>query len=177
MPDLPVSFLAAWRAAVVTVDARPNVRVSTSTVRHVGLTLSLHMDARGGSCYPGIPLLARETGYEGSAVSRAVAELRHHGLIEVTRTGRSNRYQAVLPAVDKSVDDGENPVSNYPMVESTARSDVADGQIRHGPGPHEGVQEGVHVGLEVQDLLLLGVDFSNGTPVAAIVAESLEAVA
>lgn len=147
---------------MLTVTARPGARVRTPVVRHVGLTLSTHMDARGGSCFPGGPLLAEETGYDTGTVSRAVGELVAAGVLTAKRTGRSNRYQALLPAVatpvEKPVNSGENPVDKARGNAAAAKSDMAPDQIRVGPLPNEDVQEDVHLGLEVQELLLLGVE-------------------
>ena len=146
---------------MLTVQPRPSVRVSKAAIVAAGLTLSTHMDATGGSCFPGLPLLSAETGLEASTVTKALAELRVAGMLEVKRTGRSNRYQALIPVATP----GENPVESVEKPGDKARengsnpeSESAGDRFGVGEIPTEDVQEGVDLGLEVQDLLLLGVE-------------------
>src|SRR2546423_1648665 len=47
--------LFGWRSQLVEPDSG-----LTATERHVALTLALHMNERGGSCFPSIRTLARE---------------------------------------------------------------------------------------------------------------------
>lgn len=69
--------------------------------RHVALTLSLHMDNEGGSCFPSISTLAAETGLAESSVRHAIYALDDAGyLLRKPGEGRghSTRYQAKLPS-------------------------------------------------------------------------------
>ncbi len=182
MSDAPaLPFMLRWRRAVLAVEAPRGARVSTSVVRLVGLTLSTHMNADGGSCRPGGKLLADETALDRATVVRAVKVLVDAGVLASTRTGSSSRYQALLP-VEKT---GENPpipvddAGEYreEMWPETT-SDVADDHNRCGLEPHKGDQEGETEGVEVQDHLLLDVDISNDpAQVAALVEASLGAIA
>lgn len=89
--------LFTWRSAVVESDLSP-------TTRHVLLTLSLHMNERGGSCFPSTRLLARETG-----LSRRSVETHLGAAVEASWLDRQQRekrsdgrftgytYRAVVP--------------------------------------------------------------------------------
>ena len=61
--DLFLRPLFDWRSAIASDFGPPN-----PTTRHVLLTLSLHMSAKGDSCFPSIELLVRETGLSRRAV-------------------------------------------------------------------------------------------------------------
>ncbi len=64
--------------------------------RLVALVLSTHMNRNGGSCFPSLATLQRETRLKRQTIWRAVAELESAGLLEVDRhRGRSNRYRAL----------------------------------------------------------------------------------
>lgn len=82
-----------WRTAVVGSTL-------SSTCRHVALTLSLHMDEQGGSCFPSVETLATETGLSRRAVQANVSKLVASGWLALRRgggRGRSNRYEATNP--------------------------------------------------------------------------------
>ena len=84
--------LFSWRGAICDSGLAPSAR-------HVALTLSLHMNERGGSCFPSISTLERETGLSRNTVLAALRELESAGWITVKRAARSvNRYSATLPA-------------------------------------------------------------------------------
>jgi hypothetical protein len=57
--------LFTWRSAIVESDLPP-------TARHVALTLALHMNERGGSCFPSQATLASETGLHPRTVKRSL---------------------------------------------------------------------------------------------------------
>lgn len=69
------------------------------------LTLSLHMSEKGDSCFPGMELLAEETGLSRSTVSAAIKEAHELGWIDKTSGGGrgkggrgiSNHYFARFP--------------------------------------------------------------------------------
>lgn len=91
-----LSALFSWRGAIVESDLPP-------TTRHLALTLSLHMNERGGSCFPSISTLAHETGLNYHTVSRHLAILREHGWLrtEVRRRGEGRgtvlHHTATIP--------------------------------------------------------------------------------
>ncbi len=69
-------------------------------IKYVLVVIASHADSKG-YCYPGIDLLASETGYHRRTVMRATKQLADLGLIEITtrstRNGRiSNAYQLRL---------------------------------------------------------------------------------
>lgn len=84
--------LFTWRSAVVDSALPP-------TCRHVLLTLSLHMNERGGSCFPSYDTLAAETGLNRATVIRQLKAAEDAGWLIVERSkGRaSNRYEAATP--------------------------------------------------------------------------------
>lgn len=89
--------LFTWRSAIVDSEL-------AATTRHVALTLSLHMNERGGSCYPGAPRLARETGLSERAVRDHLGRLVDAGWLVLERRGgqrggrrESNEYRATVP--------------------------------------------------------------------------------
>jgi predicted ArsR family transcriptional regulator len=83
------SALIAWRSAIIASTVG-------SSARLVALVLSTHMDRDGGSCFPSLTTLARETGLSRRTVCNALDELEHAGLVERARTGRGRptRYRA-----------------------------------------------------------------------------------
>lgn len=91
-----LSPLFTWRSAVCDSDLPP-------TARHVALTLSLHMNERGGSCFPSREELARETGLSVRTVDKAIRTLEDAGWLHVERPARQrgrghpNRYTARVP--------------------------------------------------------------------------------
>jgi GntR family transcriptional regulator len=108
-----LSPLFTWRGAIASDDGPRDhtlslkdggtVAVKGATMRQVALALSLHMNERGGSCFPGVPLLARETLLHERTVQRAIAGLQDLGWLEVTRRPRpgerdeTNVYTATIP--------------------------------------------------------------------------------
>lgn len=89
-PDFKPLF--SWRSAVCESNLK-------ATTRHVLLTLSLHMNERGGSCFPSVDTLAAETSLNRATVIRQLQIAEATGWLHVTRSvGRtSNRYEAVVP--------------------------------------------------------------------------------
>ena len=121
--------LFTWRSAVVDSALKP-------TTRHVLLTLSLHMNERGGSCFPSVDRLVRETGLGRSTVIRALQSARDNGWLHVQQSsGRfSNRYSAVVPPEDQPSRkttvpewDGSDPGPSHDWtVPDTAANRVTD---------------------------------------------------
>jgi DNA-binding transcriptional MocR family regulator len=84
--------LFSWRSAICDSELPPSAR-------HVALTLSLHMNERGGSCFPSISTLEAESGLSRNTVLTALRQLEDGGWITVKRSDRAvNRYTATLPA-------------------------------------------------------------------------------
>ena len=83
--------LFSWRGAICDSDLPPITRL-------VALTLSLHMNERGGSCFPSVTTLQRETGLSRNAVLKALRSLETAGWLTVKRTARRvNVYTATVP--------------------------------------------------------------------------------
>jgi DNA-binding transcriptional regulator YhcF (GntR family) len=89
-PDFKPLF--TWRSAVCESNLK-------ATTRHLLLTLSLHMNERGGSCFPSVETLASETGLGRATVFRQLQVAEDTGWLIIRRSqGRvSNRYEAALP--------------------------------------------------------------------------------
>jgi hypothetical protein len=91
------ALLFVWRRALTDSNLNP-------TRRLVAFTLSLHMDAAGGSCWPSLERVAHESGLSLGAVKNALNELEAGGWIERNRAGRGKggrgkvtHYVAKLP--------------------------------------------------------------------------------
>jgi hypothetical protein len=93
--------LFSWRGAICDSDLAP-------TVRHVALTLSLHMNERGGSAFPSVERLAHETGLSDRTVQKALHTLVERGWLAHANAGnrggrpkpgtiRTNCYEASVP--------------------------------------------------------------------------------
>jgi hypothetical protein len=111
--------------------------VKGATQRHVALTLSLHMNERGGSCYPGIARIAAESGLSSRAVQKGLRALERTGWIAV-ETARApdgtNLYTATIPTTYEHDEGGGAPGAGaHPVPEGGA------------PGAPKGVNEGGNV--------------------------------
>jgi len=88
--------LFVWRRALINSTL-------AATTRHVLLTLSLHMNELGRSCYPSVMTLARETGLSRQSVMTHLGRAADTGWITIIRHGypgriwKRNEYTAVLP--------------------------------------------------------------------------------
>lgn len=83
MEDLFVRF--GWQRAVISAVGPPK-----SATRHLLLTLALHMNADGSSCYPSLNLLAAETQLDRATVKRHLAIAENAGWIRRQRKQRSD---------------------------------------------------------------------------------------
>lgn len=116
----------------------------SSTRRHVLLTLSLHMDQTGGSCFPSERTVAVETGLSRRAVNTHLAGAADEGWIERGVRGQSGQgwrqyeYQATLP--DGIAFEGGEPDSPRCLEGEEPRSP------RHEKG---GEPDDINVGNEV----------------------------
>lgn len=123
-PDRRLSPLFSWRSAICDSDL-------PATSRHVALTLSLHMNERGGSCFPAVNTLSYETGLGSSTIRQHLNELAAKGWLKLERRdGTSNVYQATIP------DDG-------PLQELEAPPPGAAPPPPGAGGPSKDVTEGV----------------------------------
>ena len=81
----------------------------TKTQRVVGLALATHFN-RQGTAWPSVRTLARESGCTDRTVRRALREIEQAGYLHIQRSGlgagsgRTNRYQAVIPAAEANSD-------------------------------------------------------------------------
>jgi Helix-turn-helix domain len=84
--------LYTWRSAIADSDLPP-------TARHVALTLALHMNERGDSCFPSLTRLERETGLSRSGIAKHLNVLEREGWLVRDRGGpkHSTRYTALIP--------------------------------------------------------------------------------
>lgn len=121
LPNHELRPLFSWRSAITHSDLR-------STVRHVALTLSLHMNEAGGSCFPSLATLGRESGLGEGAVRNALHELRESGYLHVEEHYRkdggqtSNTYEATTPdagGVSAREEGGFTEVEGGPFTEVT----------------------------------------------------------
>jgi len=110
MTDRTIAPLFTWRSAVVTSDL-------TSTQRHVALTLSLYMNERGGSAFPGATRLSEDCGLHVSTVRRALSDLADLGWLQLVSRGgkrgesrKANEYVATRPqpSLPLAQDDGSH---------------------------------------------------------------------
>jgi helix-turn-helix protein len=91
-------FLFKWRS-VIASEYGPS-----PTARHILLTLSLHMDELGGSCFPSIRTLMKKTGLSNRAICTHLEKAEAAGWIKRSQRGKNfgkswkgNEYQATLP--------------------------------------------------------------------------------
>ena len=113
-------IIFSWRHAIVESDL-------PSTTRHVLLTLSLHMNDVGESCFPSIERIAKETGLSRMSVITHLHKARDAGWIKIGNHGfrgqrwRANEYFCNFPAeemnekVVKEIDQADGKVVNLTM--------------------------------------------------------------
>lgn len=96
--------LFRWREALTSRHGP-----ASSTQRHVLLTLSLHMNRTGGSCFPSTKTLARETGLSERTVVTHLGEAAEAGWIGRSNHGitgqgwRRYEYQAQVPVAVRAL--------------------------------------------------------------------------
>lgn len=93
-----LSPLFGWRGAI----AGSNLLASR---RLVALTLSLHMNERGGSCFPAVSTIAEECGLTRKTVQSSLKDLRERGWLTVemgTGRGHTNMYTATIPDEERA---------------------------------------------------------------------------
>jgi hypothetical protein len=122
--DRTLSRLFTWRTGLVESDL-------PATWRHVGLTLSLHMNERGSSAFPTVRTLTVETGLSDETVRTAL-----NGLVErnylvkypPANGRRTNEYVATVPAHKQAV------VTSPPAPDAAHNLVGAGTQPPGGPG-------------------------------------------
>ncbi len=117
-----LSPLFIWRTAI-------GGSTLTPTARHAALALSLYMNDKGGSAFPGGTRLARDTGYSIRTIRKALGELVAAGwLVEVSRGGspaggerKATEYRATVPtsAGGSPVNGGDRCISEHRPVHLT----------------------------------------------------------
>lgn len=135
-----LSPLFTWRSAVAS-----QFGPSKPTTRHVLLTLSLHMNERGGSCFPSTETLALETGLSQRSVEEhlRVAEqggwIRRRGMGLAGQGWRKLTYTAAVPDSarrglreerdrDEMVTEGAEPASARPKKVRKITAKGAEGR-------------------------------------------------
>lgn len=118
MPDCPsLSPLFTWRS-LVSSDRGPDA----STTRHVLLALSLHMNEKGGSCFPSTRTLSNETGLSRRTVEKHLRKAEGEGWLRRDAHGFSGQgwkryeYAAKVPQDLRSVVSSQvyNPIDVPP---------------------------------------------------------------
>lgn len=90
--------LFTWRSAIASNGGPPN-----STVRHILLTLGLHMNEKGGSCFPSIKTVSIETGLSERCVCSKLKDAEKDGWIIKSVRGmggqewKRHQYAAQIP--------------------------------------------------------------------------------
>lgn len=93
-----LSPLLSWRGAVCSAASG-----LTPAERLVALVLSLHMNERGGSAFPSLKRLERESGYDRRHVIRLLQGLVKAGWLTATkREFQPTIYQARIPSTWKA---------------------------------------------------------------------------
>lgn len=124
--------LFTWRGAVCDSGLPP-------TCRHVLLTLSLHMNERGGSCFPSVARLCSETGLGRSTVIRQLQLARDNGWLVVNQSpGRTtNQYKAEVPPLDQPSRSRTVPQNDRPAAEPSHSETVPDQDLNRPAAEHQ----------------------------------------
>lgn len=118
-----------------------------ASARLVAFVLSTHMNAAGGSCFPSLTTISRESGYARSTVCDALSRLERARLIERVRGGphRPTRYRATSPLtglpVVRSSDWGSPVIEPEDVQEDVHTSLRANARRRKGARSDERAQE------------------------------------
>jgi hypothetical protein len=90
--------LFRWRSLVASKHGP-----KSAITRHVLLTLSIHMDTNGGSCFPSTKMIAEETALSERAICAHLSIASNNGWLKKMVHGltgkkwKRNEYQAVIP--------------------------------------------------------------------------------
>lgn len=125
--DRGMAPLFTWRGAVASEHGP-----ESSTTRHVLLTLSLHMNEKGGSCFPSTRLLATETGLSRRTVETHLKDAAEDGWIRRDVHGfggqgwKRYEYGAAFPqGVVEKIKGGER---DSPRSEEGGETDAEGGE-------------------------------------------------
>lgn len=135
VPRDRLSPLFTWRSAIAESDL-------SMAEKCVAYTLSLHMNERGGSCFPSLDTLHRESGASLATVKRALGTLEEKGFLARERSpgGKtSTRYTALIPSwltvsqprVSRRLAQGEPRERHGERSSSTASGSVPSGTSSH----------------------------------------------
>lgn len=121
--------LFTWRSAITDSDLAP-------TTRLVALAMSLHMNERGGSCFPSAATTARETGLSISTVRDHRGILEDEGWLLCTERGglagekrTASSYEATFPDPSASpTGTGTRPVRETARTPPSDRADPSVGR-------------------------------------------------
>jgi hypothetical protein len=110
MSDTALKPLFTWRSAIASKHGP-----KSPTTRHVLLTLGLHMNERGGSCFPSVDTLVGETGLTKRSVCTHLEIAERDGWIRRGLHGFNGRgwkryeYQPVIPPHARQGVEGDSP--------------------------------------------------------------------
>lgn len=144
--------LFTWRSAVCDSQLPP-------TCRHVLLTISLHMNERGGSCFPSVDRIAAETGLNRATVIRQLQRARDNGwlLVGQSRGRASNTYTAAIPPADqpsRKTTVAENDSRTEQQSQTTTVADDESNRRSDEPQPSLSVEPTVAQGDPSSSLVL-----------------------
>lgn len=138
-----LSPLFTWRSAIVDSDL-------PSTTKLAALCLSLHMNERGGSCFPSLETLAKESSLGVSSIKRSLKLLDERGWLlrkpggradKPGGRGRTTAYTATIPADttppgdDEQLDGPEDPPEGVFVPKPAHTEPVHSGPVVSGTGP------------------------------------------
>jgi hypothetical protein len=111
--------LFSWRSLICDSDL-------DATARHVALTLSLHTNERGESCFPSLDTLASETARSKSTVSEAIRRLEETEWVTVNRPARQGRGHRTEYALAIPTESG--PLQIGTLTEPSAENGTLSGR-------------------------------------------------
>jgi hypothetical protein len=120
-------FVFRYMKAVMASDLAP-------VARHVALCTATYADRNGGSVFPGIDRLARDTGWRKSAVKKAMTELKAAGWLEEEsrgRFGRASVYRLVVPDAAAPEDAMGHPVAHVQQPPEVLHGPPGDPYMGH----------------------------------------------
>lgn len=100
MSNAQLAPVITWRSLIAESDLPP-------TTRHVALALSLYMNEKGGSAFPGAERLARDTSLTDRAVRENLKILVERGYLRVLNPGGGRGNAKVFAAANPESDDAK----------------------------------------------------------------------
>lgn len=124
-----IAPLFTWRSAISESER-------SATSKHVALALSLYMNERGGSAFPGAERLARDTSRHEVTIRRELGALVADGWLRLVvrggGKGRANAYEASIPSLSQPMHpatlavDAPNPSETCAKPMPTARPSLQE---------------------------------------------------